>query len=225
MVLLDTLLCNFDKQRFHVCMDYTESMRVIKRQHLVWILVALFMVGCSSSGSAHRGISSPSAVYFVPGQGEISLEDLQAHPEIAVVATFEDFQRYATQQVALWIDQNTTPLNPEQEKWINQAPQAYYPIVLVGTSDTLLSFRDLLRLCCFTGPAGEYPNYDAPGFSIIQREETSEPDAPAVVFLQGYDQKPTAQTILDITNALLQGKLNLTPTAMVIPAATASAGP
>ena len=63
------------------------------------------------------------------------------------------------------------------------------------------------------GPAGDYPGYDAPGFSVIEWEETNEPDAHGVIFLQGYNQKPTVQSILEITNALLEGKLMPTPPA------------
>jgi len=152
------------------------------------------------------------------------MAEVQAHPEIVVVHTFEELKKYSQQKIALWIDKSTTPLNSEQEKWVNEAPQAYYPIVLIGTSDTLYSFRDLLKLCCFLGPAGTYPGFDAPGFSIIQREPPADPNtAPMdVPFIHGYNQKPTVQSILEITNALLEGRLIATPTATFIPVATAT---
>jgi hypothetical protein len=120
-----------------------------------------------------------------------------------------------------WVDKSVTPFNADQEKWINQTPQMYYPIVLVGTSDTLHAFKGLLGLCCFMGPAGEYPGYDAPGFSVIQWEETNDPDLHAVILLQGYNQKPTVQSILEITNGLLEGKLKPTPTVQFVPIARA----
>jgi hypothetical protein len=45
---------------------------------------------------------------------------------------------------------------------------------------------------------------------------------PDVTFENGYNQTPTVQTILEITNALLDGKLIPTPVPTVIAAATPS---
>ena len=183
---------------------------------LALILTLLFIAGCSP------GTSTKKAVYFFQKEAQLSMEDLQAHPEVAVVQTFDEFKKYARQKLALWIDKSAAPFNAEQEKWINEAPQAYYPIVLVGTSDTLHAFKGLLRLCCFMGPAGDYPGYNAPGFSVIQWKATDEPDDHAVILLQGYEQQPTVQSILDITNALLEGRLPPMPTATFFSAATAT---
>lgn len=183
------------------------------------IFLFLFLTSCNFQATG-KNASSLKAVYFVKGQGELSSEDLQAHPEIAVTHTFDGFKKYASQKIALWIDKNATPFNAEQEKWINEAPQTYHPIVLVGTSDTLHAFKNLLGLCCFMGPAEDYPGYDAPGFSVLQWEATNAPDSRAVILLKGYDQKPMVQAILKITNALLEGKSNPAPTVPSIPAAT-----
>jgi len=189
----------------------------MKKLSVFLVFLSLTSCGLPATGSY---VVSLKAVYFVHGQGELSAKDLQSHPEVVMVQTFDDFKKYASQKMALWIDKSATPFDSEQEKWINESPQIYYPIVLIGYSDTLYSFRDLLRLCCFMGPAGDYPGYDAPGFSVIQWEATNEPDYHAVILLQGYNQKPTVQAILEITNALLEGKLKPTPTASFIPAAT-----
>jgi hypothetical protein len=158
-------------------------------------------------------ISPLKAIYLTHGQGELSSEDLQAHPEVMVVGTFEDLKQNSNQKIALWIDKNTTPFDSALEEWINAAPQAYYPLVLIGTSDTLHAFRDLLRVEVFQGPAGNYPGADAPGFSIILRKPPADPNlAPAdVPFLHGYDKEPTVQSILEITDDLLEGKLRPTP--------------
>jgi hypothetical protein len=183
-------------------------------KQLAVILIFLSIVGCSFNTSTKETASTSfKAVYFYQREAQLSLEDLQAHPEVVTVQTFDGFKKYAQQKIALWIDKSAAPFDSEQEKWINDAPQAYYPIVLVGTSDTLYSFRDLLRLCCFLGPAGIYPGYDAPGFSIIQREPPADSTtAPMdVPFLHGYNQKPTVQSILEITNDFLEGKLRPTP--------------
>jgi hypothetical protein len=114
----------------------------------------------------------------------------------------------------IWIDKSVRPFDSEQEKWINEAPQAYYPIVVVGTSDTLYAFKHLLILCCFMGPAGIYPGYYMSGFSVIQWQATNEPESPTAIFLQGYNQKPAVQSILEITNALLEGRAIAAPTGM-----------
>ncbi len=172
-----------------------------------FLLIFLLCTSCASKAPSLK------AIYFVHGQGELSAEDLQAHPEVIVVQTFDDFKKYGSQKIALWIDRSTTPFDSEQEKWINEAPQTYYPIVFIGTSDTLYAFKGFLRLCCFMGPAGVYPGFDAPGFSIIQREPPADPTTTPVdvPFLHGYNQKPTVQFILEITNDLLKGKIRPTP--------------
>jgi hypothetical protein len=186
------------------------------------ILVFLSLTRCNFQASGNN-VSRLKAVYLVHGQGELSSDDLRAHPEVVVVQTFDEFKQYANQKVALWIDQSATPFTTEQQTWINEAPQAYNPIVLVGYSDTLYSFRDLLGLCCFMGPPID--GKVEPGFSVIQREETNEPDSPGVSFLQGYHQQLTVQTILEITNALLEGRLKATPTATFTSVATATMAP
>lgn len=189
----------------------------MKKFFLIFIFLSLTSCNFQATG---KNASSLKAVYFVQGQGELSSDDLQAHPEIVVVQTFDDFKKYASQKIALWVDKNVTPFNGEQEKWINEAPQTYYPIVVVGTSDTLYAFKNLLGLCCFMGPAGDYPGFDAPGFSILQWESTNAPSEHAVILLKGYDQKPTVQAILELTNTLLEGKLKPTPTVLSGPVAT-----
>ncbi len=178
------------------------------------VLIFLLLTGCTFT-TTHI-----SAVYFVHGQGALSAQDLQAHPEVIVVQTFDELKKYVSRKTAVWIDKNVTPFNAEQQKWINEAPQAYYPIVLIGTSDTLYAFRDSLGICCFMGPAGIYPGYDTPGFSVIQSKKPKEPSTPATIFLEGYSQKPTVQSILAITNALLEGRLQPTPIASFVAPAT-----
>jgi len=185
------------------------------------ILILSFLVANGCASLTEPAVSL-KAIYLTHGQGQLAAQDLKDHPEIMVIEAFDELKQYTSQEIALWIDENATPLDSEQEKWINEAPQAYYPIVLVGTSDTLYSFRDLLRLCCFMGPAGDYPGYDTPGFSVIQKEETSDPTTPVVTFIEGYDRKPTVQAILEITNALLEGKSTTIPTGQAVPVVTAT---
>ena len=188
-------------------------MGVMSMKSLAFILILLSLAGCSFNTSPQAATAASfKAVYYFQKEAQLSSEDLRAHPEVAAVQTFEEFKKYARHKIAFWIDKSATPFDSEQEKWINEAPQTYYPIVLVGTSDTLHAFKGLLRLCCFMGPAGDYPDYDAPGFSVIQWKANNEPDNKAVILLQGYNQEPTVQAILEITNALLEGRLT-SPTA------------
>ncbi len=189
---------------------------------LALILLFLSITSCTVQATSKNEIPL-KAVYFVHGQGELSSEDLQAHPEVITVQTFDEFKKYANKRIALWIDKNATPFNSEEEKWINEAPQTYYPIVLVGTSDTLHAFRDLLRLDGFMGPA-IYSGMDAPGFSVIQWEAKDNLGFHALI-QNGYNQKPTVQAILEITNALLKGRLKPTPTAIYPPVATPTMAP
>lgn len=197
---------------------------------LIPILLLLLATGCVSgiagnaaqneAGSATTPIGSVKAIYLTRGQGELTTEDLKDHPEVVVIGTFDELKQHTSQKVALWIDRNVTPLVAEQEKWINEAPQGYYPIVLLGISDTLYAFRDFLGLCCFMGPGGDNSTSNGSGFSVIQREQTNEPEAPSITFLQGYDEKPTVEAVLEITNALLEGKPSPTVTSPSVPTAT-----
>jgi len=190
------------------------------------LFLALLVSGCHfpSTANLSRTMDSPAkAVYLAYGQMELSAQDLQAHPEVIVVRTFDDFKAYSSQKATLWIDKSATPLNSEQEKWINESPQAYDPIVLVGYSDTLYSFRDLLKLCCFMGPAAD-ANMEF-GFSVIQWQAAPDPDTRTAIFIQGYPQKPTVDAILNITNALLEGELKTAPAAISVTAATPTVVP
>jgi len=176
------------------------------------VLMILFEMGCRYQERPSNSTPIPlKAIYLVQGQTLLSSRDLQIHPEIILVKSFNELEQYSHQKVALWIDKGAVSLM--QQDWLNTAPQAYYPIVLIGYSDTLYSFRDLLGLCCFAGPApGENDQKLKSGFSIIERTESSDPTLPTVTFLKGYDQIPTVQAILDVTNALLEGELKTTLT-------------
>lgn len=173
----------------------------------ILFIVCLFVVGCSVP--ANQSNLKPRAAYLVQGNGVLTDQELQAHPEVSVTSNFGEFRKYAQNRIALWIDKNA--LNLVQDNWLDSEPQAYYPIVLVGNNDTLSSFRDTLKLCCFSGPAVDL-NQDklSPGFSVIFREKG---DAfPRAVFLQGFKQTPKATDILEITNGLLDGTWRTIPT-------------
>ncbi len=170
------------------------------------LLLILLAISCTPT--------SIKAVYLVQGPSQLSSSDLQAHPEVVVANTFSDLKQRAQTRVALWIDKNATTLI--DGGWLDQAPQMYYPIVLVGYNDTLYSFKYVLHICCFSGPAGIDWNAKVlePGFSVIQREGANGIISGAT-YIQGYNQTSRVQDILNITNALLENTLKPTATAIV----------
>ncbi len=184
-------------------------MRSIKT---IFVFCFILAVGCTSRPEI-------KAIYYVKGSPLLSTEDLRAHPEIKIVTTFEELTQQVSEKTSVWIDSSVTPFTAEQQQWINAAPQAYVPIVLVGFHDTLYSFRDVLGVCCFEGPAILTPP-EPTGFSIIQKQSSVDPTVPVVLFLEGYNQTPTAQTILTLTNALLEGKFSPTASETIIRVAT-----
>ncbi len=175
-------------------------------KYLILLLLALLAASCTPT--------SVKAVYLVQNPGQLSSSDLQAHPEVVVVNTFSDLKQNAHTRVALWIDKNATVLIDGE--WLDQAPQMYYPLVLVGYNDTLYAFKYVLHICCFGGPAGIdwTTKVLEPGFSVIEREGANGLVSGAT-FLQGYNQTPRVQDILNITNPLLEGTFKPAATAIV----------
>lgn len=187
------------------------------------LLIVLVIVTTAPSNPVYRGdetsaLPSAKAVYFVQSPGQLATSELQAHPEVIVTNTVSDFKQHAQTKVALWIDKNTTALiNDINDGWLDRAPQMYYPIVLVGYGEPY-SFKLELWICCFGGPAPTTFDWSTkmlePGFSVIQRQGTNGmiSDTP---FLQGYNQTPHVQDILNVTNALIEGTLKPTATTIV----------
>lgn len=184
----------------------------------IFILAFAFLSGCNNFG-ATASSNEIRAVYLVQDSGELAEQDLRAHPEVIVTNDVNEFKKYARDQVALWIDGNA--VNLVSDGWLDQAPQAYYPIVLVGYNDLLYSFRDQLKICCFAGPAvNRDANALAPGFSVMLREKG---DAfPYAKYRRAFKQVPTVTEILAITNGLLDGTIRPTPTPTDFPIPTPS---
>lgn len=186
----------------------------------IFVLACFFVVGCAVVSG--QSINKPRAIYLVQGNGELAPQDLRTHPDVIVTSDVNKFKKYAQSKIALWIDKNA--VNLVNDGWLDQAPQAYNPIVLIGYNDTLYSFRDNLDLCCFSGPIGNRDESKlVPGFSVILREESN--SFPNAVFLRAYKQTPRVSEILDVTNGLLDGTIKPTPTKSFIRAATPSRPP
>ncbi|MDE3090454.1 MAG: hypothetical protein KGJ80_13820 [Chloroflexota bacterium] len=190
-------------------------------KYLTLLVVAVLVVSCSqvaTSGLTAKPSATTTipirAIYLVQDPGQLDTSDLQAHPQVIVTDTFSDLEQHARTRVALWIDKNATTLI--KGDWLDQPPQMYYPLVLVGYNDTPYSFKYILRICCLAGPAGIDWSTQVlePGFSAIQREGANGLISGSS-FVQGYKQTPRVQDILNITDALLDGTLKPTPTAII----------
>jgi hypothetical protein len=169
-------------------------------KHIILALVMFLVVGCSPTLKSSSGIPI-KAIYLVQGVGQLSQEDLQAHPEVMVTDKFDDFKKLAESKVALWIDINSVGL--VDIGWLGESPQRYYPVVLIGNSKDFCIFFGNMQYFTFEVPApapGEedYCNTPIPGFSVNMLKSESGGN------MHGYEETPTAQGILDVTNHLLE---------------------
>jgi hypothetical protein len=183
---------------------------MLKSRILVYITLIALCTGCSMLTknfvlpTATPMPISLQAIYLVEAQGQITSEDLQAHPEVFVTDSFDVLMRYSTNKVALWIDKNAVHL--VNNLWLNEPPQKYYPIVLVGYNNWLYSFRDQLNIFMIQGPYVDWSKMTLePGFSVgmLTKESANETAA----FAKEYSEMPTATRILEITNELLPKSL------------------
>jgi hypothetical protein len=141
------------------------------------------------------------AVYLVKAPGNLDQRDLNSHPDLIVTESFDEFKEYAKWRVALWVDKNMDHLIDNEKHWFASAPQAYYPLVVVGYGDRYMAFRIYIPMCCFpkSSLSGWDMGMDYSGFSVYQKDPNQE--EPNV--WEGYTYKPTAQQLLNITNRLL----------------------
>ena len=165
------------------------------------VLIMLVLVSCTTTPTSSLGIPA-KAIYLVQGMGQLSRKDLQEHPDVVVTKDFERFKHLARNKTALWIDINAVGLLDKD--WLNQRPQRFYPIALIGTSNALCAFRDTLG--GFNIIEGPYADCSSPppGFSIWRLEKDTEAGSSA--FMRGYEQTPTVEDILERTNSLLEDK-------------------
>jgi hypothetical protein len=172
------------------------------------IMVFFLLAGCAPGAiragrpNTHQSEKiTTSAIYLVHDQGQLSTSDLRYHPEVMVATSFDAFKRDSQAKVALWIDKNAVSMVTMD--WLHQAPQKYYPLVLVGSNDALYAFREMLQGFPISGPAIDWSTTTLePGFSVwMVREETS---SSISTYMKGYAQTPTVEAILTITNALLK---------------------
>jgi hypothetical protein len=176
------------------------------------IVFAMFLIaGCTpapaSSPQTPTPVSGPGArmlfgssgiqiqaIYLVQGTGQLSPEDLQAHPEVLVTDDFEEFKDLAKSLVALWIDINSVGL--VDVAWLGESPQKFYPVAVIGDSNQNCVFFVNMSYFLFEGPPPP-PDLDCsipqPGFSVNQLESEGRGK------MHGYEEVPTVQGVLDRT--------------------------
>ena len=178
----------------------------MKRSILITMILTGFLLNSCSLVPSITPVESATpknsskAVYLTTENGVLSAQDLNAHPQVIVATTFSDFKSQAGSRIALWVDKSAVDL--VKAGWLNQPPQKYYPLVLVGYNNALYSFRDTLSVGRIQGPYVDWSKEVLePGFSvwmILSESQNSES-----TLMRRYQQSPTVQDILDVTNPLL----------------------
>jgi hypothetical protein len=164
------------------------------------LLIVLFLLGCAPTFKNNTG-TPIQAIYLVQGSGQLSQKDLEAHPEIRVINSLDEFKKAARSKTALWIDINA--VESFDIEWLSQEPQKFYPVVLVGSGDDFCSFFVILKYFPFEVPPppgdGKVDCSSLPsGFSI--NILTSDSGGK----MHGYEQPPIVPAILDNTESLLE---------------------
>jgi len=173
---------------------------------LAEFLIITLLVSCSrlmseSQNDFANTSNSYKAVYLASGEGTLLENDLQAHPEIIRVATFEEFKEQAGDRIVLWVDKDAIPL--VDMDWLNAPPQKYYPLAVIGYNNAVYCFRDTLSVGLIQGPYVDWSKETVePGFCVwmIRTERSDGLSA----FMNGYQQTPNVQDILNATNPLLE---------------------
>lgn len=166
-----------------------------------WLaLLALLACGCGLSQNERV-----QAVYLSRAAGLLPESELQAHPEVLVASSYEDFQAAAQSKIGLWVDKNAVDLLAADPEWLHQPPQKYYPLILVGYNSPLYAFREVLDGFGIQGPYVDWSQEALePGFSVwmISGEEGGVQSV-----FRGYEEVPTVERLLEVTNELLPQSL------------------
>jgi hypothetical protein len=142
------------------------------------------------------------AIYLALPEGEeISEDDLKNHPEIFKVSDFETLSSYTSKYIIpIWIDKDAIDLLPQG--WINQYPQKFYPIIVIGYNNALYSMRERLGMPII----GEWVDWS---------KYTLEPDFSAWMIksynangisstMKGYEEPVSVEHILEVSNGLFK---------------------
>ena len=144
------------------------------------------------------------AIYIIPKSGaQLSEDELRNYPEIAVVYTFKDLKDKTVEKMAIWIDKGAIDL--VEQEWFHQDPQRDYPLVIVGYSNALYSFREKMSGFGIEGPYVDWNKQKLDGgFSTWMLKEATYTSTSA--FMKGYDMPLSVDGILAKSNMLLEYK-------------------
>jgi hypothetical protein len=158
--------------------------------------LVIVLAGCSLKAK-----EEVKAVYLIGDEQQLSAKELEKHPEISVVKRYDDMKEVLSKtKTAIWIDKSAVSMIDDD--WLHQAPQKYYPLVIVGYNDPLFSFRDTLSGFGIEGPYVDWSKEKIePGFSLwCIIDET---DGHKAAF-KGFDEVPTVERILNETAEYLK---------------------
>jgi hypothetical protein len=167
----------------------------------ILIIVILTMIGCNDKTKV-----TVKTIYLVPKNGgQLSKVEIGNYPEVISVTSFDELKRLATERTAIWIDKDVVEL--VDLNWIQEKAERKVPLVLIGYSNTLYSFREKLPVFGLEGPYLDWSKEKLePGFSIgMLKEKTFTSTS---VFTKGYDITIDIKQILSITNMLLKGEFS-----------------
>lgn len=157
------------------------------------VIILLILLLQSTGGCTAVEKTSVKSVYLAGNEQQLSTSELETHPEIAVVDTYDELKEVIAQhEASIWIDKSA--ISMVDGEWFNEKPQKYYPVILVGYNDPLYSFRDALHFYGIEGPYVDWSQETLePGFSLwcILDDE----DGISTAF-KGFDEIPTVERIL-----------------------------
>ena len=142
------------------------------------------------------------AIYLAPQNGGLITDaELKKYPQILKVTDFKTLNSYtSTYIIPIWIDKDAIDLLPQG--WVNEYPQKFYPIIVVGYSNALYAMREKLNLPIH-GPYVDWSKETlGPGFSAWMIEEYGESGMSS--FMKGYQEEINVSHILEISNDLFK---------------------
>jgi hypothetical protein len=142
------------------------------------------------------------AIYLAPQNGGLITDaELKKYPQILKVTDFKTLNSYtSTYIIPIWIDKDAIDLLPQG--WVNEYPQKFYPIIVVGYSNALYAMREKLNLPIH-GPWIDWSKETlGPGFSAWMIEEYGESGMSS--FMKGYQEEINVSHILEISNDLFK---------------------
>ena len=156
--------------------------------------------------SLNQPTAEIKAIYLMSVTGgQITKEDLEAHPEILPVTDFATLASHTNKHIAIWIDKDAISLLPEG--WLNQEPQKFYPIIMIGYNNALYSMREKLGMPII-GPMVDWSKQTLePGFSVWMIDSYSENGISSI--MKGYSEKIDVSRILEISDELLKKSLSI----------------